>query len=262
MAKKILMYSMKGGIGKTTIQSMNAWNLAKDGHKVLAVDLDPQANLTNILFNTFGHKEPQRGLFDSFVSGDLTTARVHLSENLDLLVSDWSMSLFVSKFESIDTKTRNLILRELLKPFENQYEYILLDVPPTISTLTNNAVLASDFVAIVLQTQQASFDGALKTVTYLNQLRNDYSADFSMIGVVVYLLKRSSVTENDIVKTAKETFGDLLFTNQVLNRERVKRWAMNGITDNVKDVNDRNVHSMFNFVTAETLRRISEMEKE
>ena len=64
------------------------------------------------------------------------------------------------------------------------------------------------------------------------------------------------------MKTAKETFGDLLFTNQVLNRERVKRWAMNGITDNVKDVNDRNVHSMFNFVTAETLRRISEMEKE
>ncbi|WP_032770802.1 ParA family protein, partial [Lacticaseibacillus paracasei] len=69
MAKKILMYSMKGGIGKTTIQSMNAWNLAKDGHKVLAVDLDPQANLTNILFNTFGHKEPEKGLFDSFVSG-------------------------------------------------------------------------------------------------------------------------------------------------------------------------------------------------
>ncbi|MCE2138623.1 AAA family ATPase, partial [Streptococcus thermophilus] len=76
------------------------------------------------------------------------------------------------KVEKIKNHDRMLILKTLIEQFKSQFEYIIIDVPPTLSIFTNNAILASDYVSLVLQTQKQAYTSVLKTAQYMYQLKN------------------------------------------------------------------------------------------
>lgn len=255
----LLFYNFKGGVGKTSLSSILAYQLANSGKKVLAVDLDAQANLTDILTKTYKETTSEISLFDSLNKGDLEPAICKLTDNLDILPADWSMSLWNQTVEHLDKRKRNFILATLLQPLKRQYDFIILDVPPTLSTLVNNAVLASDAISIVLQTQQSAFTGALKTASYLQQLREDYNADFKMLGIILYLVTKTGTVDNNIAKLAKKEFGTGVYANEISTRERVKRWSNTGITSNAKDRHDVATHEMYQLVLNETLYRMKQL---
>ncbi|AUJ31019.1 MAG: ParA family protein [Liquorilactobacillus hordei] len=255
----MLFYNFKGGVGKTSLSTITAFQLVRKNKKVLFVDLDAQANATDILSKTYEEPKPERSLYDSLMKGDLKPSICSLHSHLDLLPSDWSMSLWNQSVEKLDVRSRNLILKTLLEPIKNNYDYIILDVSPTLSTLVNNAVLASDAVTIVLQTQQSAFTGALKTASYLQDLRNDYNANFKLTGIILYLMKKSGSVDNSIADTAKKEFSDGIYANEIYSRERVKKWANNGITAKPTDPHDNATHEMYNLVIKEHLYRMKEM---
>ncbi|MDF7683781.1 ParA family protein [Lactobacillus sp. ESL0679] len=255
----LLFYNFKGGVGKTSLAAILSYQLAEKNKKVLAVDLDAQANLTDILSKTYGEVNPKISLFDSLNNGNLSDSICHLNSNLDILPADWSMSLWNQSVEHLDKKKRNFILSVLLTPLKDKYDFIILDVPPTLSTLVNNAVLAADAISIVLQTQQSAFTGALKTASYLQQLREDYNADFKMLGIILYLMKKTGAIDNNIAKLAKEEFKNGVYANEISTRERVKRWSNNGITNNKKDIHDQATQRMYELVLNETLYRMQKL---
>lgn len=255
----LLFYNFKGGVGKTSLAAIWAYQLAADNKKVLAVDLDAQANLTDIMSKTFGEINPEISLFNSLNKGNLSNSICTLTNNLDILPADWSMSLWNQSVEHLDKKKRNFILSTILLPLKKKYDFIILDVPPTLSTLVNNAVLAADAIAIVLQTQQSAFTGALKTASYLQQLREDYDANFKMLGIILYLMKKTGAVDTNIAELAKKEFGEGVYANQISTRERVKRWSNKGITNNGKDVHDQATHEMYQLVLNETIYRMQKL---
>ena len=254
----LLFYNFKGGVGKTTISVLAADYFSRSGKKVLLIDLDAQASATLFFKNSYGDITPKRSLFNSLQKESLQPSICHLDKNLDLIPGDWDMSLWNQSLEKLPQHDRNLVLKEFISPLKEKYDFIILDVPPTLSTLVNNAVLASDYIVLVLQTQSSSYEGVLRTAQYLSQLRNDYDANFKLLGIVLYLVTKRANSDTSIADEARKTFGEAIFANSIYHRERVKRWANEGLTHKQNDVHDSRTHEMYTLFFKELLYRIGD----
>lgn len=140
-----------------------------------------------------------------------------------------------------------------------EYDYILIDVPPTISVTTDSALLSSDFALIVMQTHERSLQGAETFVRYLQELVDNYDADFDVLGILPVLLKNNAPVDLATLENAKNIFGeDNLFDNVVKNMERLKRYDIIGIVDpesDDADMHDRRVRKLYRDVTDEFIER-------
>ena len=273
MAKVITFGNFKGGTGKTTNSAMMAYILSKLGYKTLLADLDPQANATSLYLHTKQRITNNIVTFDktlmsAIADEDLSDIIIEIKENLFLLPSfaDFtSYPLFLEKKFPNSQFNRVTFLNELMTNIKDDYDFILVDVPPTLSTYTDSALLASDYTIIVLQTQERSLVGAEAYVGYLQELIDNYDADFDILGVLPVLLKNNSKVDEATLNTAKDKFGEEnLFKNVVKNMERLKRYDIIGIVnpdlDTKYDIHDKRVMGLYKRVTQEMLKRLEEIE--
>ena len=132
----------------------------------------------------------------------------------------------------------------MLDPIRNDYDYIFIDVPPTISDFSDNAMMAADYVLIILQAQELSLEGAETYVKYLQFMADNYDADIQVAGVLPVLLRPGGRVDMSTLERAKEMFGeDNVMKSIVRHLERLKAWDVTGITDN--DMHDRKAHQVF-----------------
>lgn len=273
MAKVITFGNFKGGTGKTTNSAMMAYMLSKLGYKTLLADLDPQANATSLYLHTKQRITNdivtfEKTLMSAISDEDLSDIIIEIKDNLYLLPSfaDFtSFPLFLEKKFPNSQLDRVLFLKGLIDKIKDDYDFIMIDVPPTLSTYTDSALLASDYTIIVLQTQERSLVGAEAYVGYLQELVDNYDATFDILGVLPVLLKNNSKVDEATLNTAKEKFGEEnLFKNLVKNMERLKRYDIIGIVDSdldgKYDIHDKRVMALYKKVTEEMLSRLNELE--
>ena len=199
---------------------------------------------------------------------DLSDIIIEIKDNLYLLPSfaDFtSFPLFLEKKFPNSQLKRVTFLKGLIEKIKDDYDFILIDVPPTLSTYTDSALLASDYTIIVLQTQERSLVGAEAYVGYLQELVDNYDANFDILGVLPVLLKNNSKVDEATLDTAKEKFGEEnLFKKLVKNMERLKRYDIVGIVDsdldNKYDIHDKRVMALYKKVTEEMLSRLKEFD--
>lgn len=254
--------NFKGGTGKTTNSTMIAYCLAKMGYKVLLSDQDPQANATSLYLRTKTHIEDEiisfeKTLMSAIQSGDLSSIVTPITDNLYLLPSFSDFALYPKylekKFpEEID---RVQFFSSLLEPLKKEFDFIFIDVPPTFSIITDSALYASQYVVVVLQTQERSLQGAEAFTQYLQTLIDEYDADLDILGILPVLLKNQAAVDTLTLENAREIFGEHnLFKGIVKNMERLKRFDMTGITE--EDMHDRNVITNYTMVANEFLERL------
>ncbi|WP_395430307.1 ParA family protein [Levilactobacillus parabrevis] len=273
MTKKILFGNFKGGVGKTTNSVMTAYELAKKGYKTLVCDLDPQSNSTQLLRRTYGLQHNSELKIDKTMmvaiqEEKLPDAIVEMMNNLYLLPSykdfvsypDFLEMKFMPNVPNYKEK-RMSYFGTLLSEVENKFDYIIFDVPPTLSIFTDTALYDTDYVIIVLQTQQRSLDGAEAFWEYLQEFYNNHTAiDFDIAGILPVLLKNNSGIDNQIIKDARETFGkDMIFENIMHHMERLKRYDRKGISEkgltSVNDFHDIRLHALYGKLTEEIIAR-------
>lgn len=150
---------------------------------------------------------------------------------------------------------------------KENYDFVIVDVPPTLSVFTDSAVYAADDIIIVLQTQQDSLDGAEAFFVYLQKMFNNYpSISFNILGVLPVLLENRAGLDTQILKDAKASFGkDGVFKNIIKHMERLKRFGRMGIADKDAeygkgDFHDIKVHYVYNRLTDEILERLKKLE--
>ena len=139
---------------------------------------------------------------------------------------------------------------------KDEYDFVIIDVPPTLSIFTDSAIYATDYVIIVLQTQQRSLDGAETFFEYLQQMYNDYATvDFDILGVFAVLMKNNAGLDSQILKDAEADFGkDLLFDQVIRHMERLKRYDRTGIAEKgltKYDMHDSRLHYIYQTLTTE-----------
>ena len=286
----ILYGNMKGGVGKTTNSVMTAYQLAKLGYKTLVCDLDPQANATQLLGRTYGLQhgtdlQINKTMMVALTEENIKSAIVNIMDNLYLLPSsedfknypdflEMKFMLDKEKIESGDSTTlqsemskvkeqRTSYFAQQLAKVRDDYDFVIIDVPPTLSIFTDSAIYATDFVIIVLQTQQRSLDGAETFFEYLQQMYNDYAnIDFDILGVLAVLLKYNVGLDNQILKDAETDFGkDMLFNQIIRHMERLKRYDRTGIAEKgltKYDMHDTRLHYIYNTLTKEIVARLKD----
>ena len=286
----ILYGNMKGGVGKTTNSVMTAYQLAKLGYKTLVCDLDPQANATQLLGRTYGLQhgtdlQINKTMMVALTEENIKSAIVNIMDNLYLLPSsedfknypdflEMKFMLDKEKIESGDSTTlqsemskvkeqRISYFAQQLAKVRDDYDFVIIDVPPTLSIFTDSAIYATDFVIIVLQTQQRSLDGAETFFEYLQQMYNDYAnIDFDILGVLAVLLKNNVGLDNQILKDAETDFGkDMLFNQIIRHMERLKRYDRTGIAEKgltKYDMHDTRLHYIYNTLTKEIVARLKD----
>lgn len=255
--------NFKGGTGKTTNSTMIAHALSMQGYKVLLCDQDPQANATSLYLKTKALESDEivpfsKTLMAAIQEEDLGQIVTEIKENLYLLPSFSDFALyprFLEKKFPNDTTGRVQYFSSLIAPLKKDYDFIFIDVPPTISIITDAALYASDFVVVVLQTQERSLQGAEVFTGYLQSLIDDYGADLDIVGILPVLLKNGAAVDLSTLESAREIFGaENLFENVVNNMERLKRFDITGITN--EDMHDRKVHKSYETIANEFIARV------
>lgn len=204
MAKIVTFMNNKGGVGKTiTTHSVGiAW--AKMGKRVLFIDLDSQANLTSMLsrIDPTGEEQWDRTLEDAFIEGpfvdDGLGLPIHHAEgydNVDFVPSSLDLANF--DYDTSRSNFRELLLLDILKKVRDGYDYILIDCPPAIQTLTTNALVAADYLVLVTNLSGKSVKG-LEMIMGLYErvvMNPRMNPDLTLLGVVLTMLERDRVNK-------------------------------------------------------------------
>jgi chromosome partitioning protein len=206
----ISLLNHKGGVGKTTSAINIGAGLVELGKKVLLVDLDPQANLTLSL----GIPRQRITIYEAIRGeGDLEPFTV--KPNMDAITS--TLDLSGAEMELINEAGREYILRELFEPLAEQYDYIIIDCPPSLSLLTLNALTCSRYVIIPLQTQFLALQGLAKIKQVIDKVKFRLNKNLDIGGVVATMYDARLVLNRDVVETIHKYFGEKVFKTYIRN---------------------------------------------
>jgi chromosome partitioning protein len=208
MSKVISISNHKGGVGKTTSAINLGAGLNKLGKRVLLIDLDPQANLSQSL----GLVDQERTIYGA-LRGEYKLQPIEVTPGLDLIPS--TLDLSGAEIEMSGEAGREYILRELVDPIKGSYDYVLIDSPPSLGLLTINAFTASDEVFIPLQAQYLALQGLTKLLEVVDKITKRLNKELRVGGVFITQYDGRKVLNRDVVATIGAHFQDQLFKTMV-----------------------------------------------
>jgi len=206
----IAITNQKGGVGKTTTSINVSSALALMGKKVLLVDTDPQAHSTISVVNDPSRLE--KSLYDVMMNKADNIMNVITESNvpgLDVAISKISMAkLEPSLLGDIDGHFR---MKDVLEPIKSKYDFIIIDTPPTLGLITLNALVASSFILIPIQSSYLCLEGTDDLLETIEKVRRIANPRLKIIGVLVTLHDKRTNLARDVVTRLKKVFGDKLF---------------------------------------------------
>ena len=201
--RRIAILNQKGGVGKTTSTVNLAAALAADGHRTLVLDLDPQAHATLHLGLLPGRSGPS--LYDVLTQGlPLADARHEVGPNLDCCGSH--IDLAAAEVELIGTVGREMVLRDALAADDVEYDYILMDCPPSLGILTLNALCSAREVLIPLQAHFLALHGLSKLLETIQLVSKRVNRDLKVAGVVLCLYESGTRLGGEVVEDLESYF--------------------------------------------------------
>lgn len=219
MGQILVVASQKGGVGKTTTVINLGASLAILGKKILLVDLDPQGSIADGF-----HQEAysiQNGLYEVFVNKIPLSAAIRDVglENLEIVPSNVK-----NEEQEIDLfayALQNKLLKSILKPIKKMYDYIILDCPPNLGTLTVNGLIAADLLLIPVQAEFYSLKSLGKFLKSIKNIGNKYNKKLKFSGIVITMFDRRLKKSREILEELQYGFKDILFKTIIPRNSKV-----------------------------------------
>ena len=208
MSKVISISNHKGGVGKTTSAINIGAGLNKLGKKVLLIDLDPQANLSQSL----GLIEQDKNIYGA-IRGEYKLQPIEILKGMDVIPS--TLDLSGAEVEMSGEAGREYILRELIEPIRSSYDFILIDSPPSLGLLTINSFTASDEILIPLQAQYLAVQGLTKLIEVVDKIKRRLNKELKIGGVFITQYDKRKVLNRDVAETIKAHFKDEVFKTKI-----------------------------------------------
>lgn len=206
MGHVIAVLNQKGGVGKTTtVINMGAY-LAKAGKSVLVIDFDPQGNATSGL----GLDKQRVGatIYDLIFEGDAIERAIHETTIDGLSIIPANSSLAAAEVELADKPKREFKLKDLLSNID--YDYVLIDCPPSLGLLTVNALTAADKLFIPVQAEYYALEGLSQLMSVMQRVRQGLNTNLELLGVVVTMYDSRTSLSEQVYEELKKYFGDKL----------------------------------------------------
>jgi chromosome partitioning protein len=219
----IAFANQKGGVAKTTTTLNLGVALKEQGFKVLAVDLDPQGNLT--MSQGLNPDEIERSMFDVLVH-KLPIEEIICDREVDVAVS--SIDLAGAELALSSMIGRERALEKALAPVKDGYDYVLIDTPPSLGLLTINALVASSGVIVPVQCEYLSLRGLVQLQNTLQMIRENLNPEVDIAGILPTMYDRRLVHSREAVDILKENFGDLVFNTKIRKTVRYAEAPVKG----------------------------------
>lgn len=209
MAKIISLVNQKGGVGKTTSAINLATYLAAAGKFVLLVDLDPQGNASSGL--GFDIRKMDKSLYHSMIGGEHPSKIIIKTKMLghDLLPS--SQDLAGAGIELVHLDNREFRLYNVLREIRTNYDYIIIDSPPSLGLLTINGLVASDEVIIPVQTEYFALEGLSQLLNTIELVRDNLQPDLKIMGALLTMYDRRNRLSRQVIKEVQDHFPGFVF---------------------------------------------------
>ena len=217
MPNIISIANQKGGVGKTSTAINLSASIAAAEYKTLLIDIDPQANSTHGL----GIYDNEKSIYDVIIGSESIADCVVNSymPNLDILPS--TIDLVGAEVEIVSFDKREKLLKVALEEFDNDYEFIIIDCPPSLSLLTLNALTASDSVIIPVQCEYFALEGLGQLLNTINVVRKQLNQNLSINGVLLTMYDQRLNLSNQVVEEVKKYFGDKVFKSIIHRNVRI-----------------------------------------
>jgi chromosome partitioning protein len=202
MSNTIAVLSQKGGTGKTTAVRTLADALRRSGVRTLAVDLDPQGNLSDY-FDLAPDVEP--------TIADVLAGRAAAGEAVHEEMIPANLSLAETELMLGGKMGRELTLRRALATLPDEYELVLIDCPPSLGLLTINALVAADWALITAEAQYFALQGVEQAMEVVELARDSLNPKLTLLGVLLNLADMRTVHSREALVSLKERFGDQVF---------------------------------------------------
>jgi chromosome partitioning protein len=216
----IAIANQKGGVGKTTTAINLSAGLALAGKRVLLIDLDPQGNssLSFLDPHSIEHSVYELLTEDQLSFSDVIKATP--VQGLDMLPSRISLAKFESKLiGEFDAPFR---LKDRMEGVSRQYDYILIDTPPTLGLITVNALVASDYLIVPIQPSYFALEGTDDLLETVEKVKARPNPNLQVLGVVITLHDKRTTLAKDILEQIKHVFGDKVFQTVISKSVRLE----------------------------------------
>jgi chromosome partitioning protein len=213
MAKIISIANQKGGVGKTTTTINLSSLLAAAEKRTLLVDIDPQSNSSSGLSVTNHNPSVYEVLIGSKNINEVIINT--FMPFLDMLPSN--INLVGAEIEMVDIENRESLLRNALDEIKNNYDYILIDCPPSLGLLTLNSLTSSDSVLIPVQCEYFALEGLGQLLNTINIVKKHYNKDLAIEGVLLTMFDTRLRLSHQVAEEVRKYFGEKVY-NTVINR--------------------------------------------
>lgn len=208
MSKVIAISNHKGGVGKTTSAINIGFSLHKTGKRILLIDLDPQANLSQSL----GVLDPQINIYGA-IKGSYPAQPVEILPGIDLIPS--CLDLSGAEIELTNEAGREFILREVIDPLRALYDFVIIDSPPSLGLLTINAFTAADQIIIPVQAEFLALQGLAKLTEVIDKIRSRLNKELVLLGVLITQYDSRKVLNRNVAGIISNHFKDLVFKTRI-----------------------------------------------
>lgn len=228
----VISFSLqKGGVGKTTTSTLAAFLLSQKGYRVLAIDMDSQANMTQVLSDSDDVKQFKgttireamldRENFKSYIR--IVNDHLHYvpADDYVVLLSDYQGEV-----------PRDELLIAALVNVLDEYDFVIIDTPPNLGTQTLNALMASDHVVVMFETAKYAYNAIDRFLETINSVRKYGNEELNILGILATLSDARRNDNKELLELVKEEYGDLVFNTVIPRRAAIGRVPVYGLYDN------------------------------